>query len=150
MTSKLIELLAELRHHLPLLADAIIEELEKPPVLWPDGVAEHVAELVSPSVWNRDSRTFKTLDKEIVWVVGHWHDRHGPLNEEQRSYMGAVLRQAISQSVRDAGGDKKKLYPFLKTEIRSRLNDDRVAAGFKRRATKLVDIREELSVLQSL
>ena len=150
MTSKLIELLAELRHHNPLLADAIIEELEKPPVLWPDGVAELVSELVSPSVWNRDSRTFKTLDKEIVWVVGHWHDRHGPLNTEQREYMGSVIRQAIRQAVREAGGDKKKLYPFLKTELRSRLNDDRVSAGFKRRMAATVDIRRELDVLHGV
>lgn len=154
MTGRMKQLLDELldlpcldQKGLKALVEEIREELDKAPILWPDGVAELVAELVSPSVWNRDSRTFKTLDKEIVWVCGHWHDRHGPLNSEQREYMSLVLCQAIRKAVKDAGGDRKKLYPFLKTEIRSRLNDERVADGFKRRTTPLLNVVRQLETV---
>lgn len=132
----------------PRIRDAcreLREELDKPAVLWPEGVMEAVAEYVSPSVYNPESRTFKSLDKRIAWAVSVWQERHGPMTDDQRQYMADILIWALRTTSKEAGEDKRKLYSFALTAISSLVNDDRVAAGFKRRAVKQADVSDMLA-----
>lgn len=153
MTANLKRILSELEgmsevtldpEGLRLLVAELRDELDKPAVLWPEGVIECVAEHISQSVYNPESRTFKSLDRRIAWVVGTWMDRHGPMNDEQRQYMSDVLCWAIRTAAKEAGTDKRKLYSFTLTKVSGLINDDRVADGFKRRA-RTVDVSSLLA-----
>lgn len=126
------------------LVSDLREELDKPAVLWPEGVMDAVAKHVSPSVHNPESRTFKSLDRRIAWAVGTWMERYGPMTDAQRSYMATILIWAVRNTAREAGGDKRRMYSHLLTEISSLVNHDTVAAGFKSRAARTVDVSRQL------
>lgn len=150
MTPELDKLLKRVGLHAPGLADleaAIRRELDKPAALWPDGVMEAVAEHVSPSVWNAESRTYKSLDRRIRWATSVWVDRYGPLTKDQREYMSELLIAAVKKAATESGGDKRKLYPFLHTNISYLVNHETVHAGFQRRAAALVDVSGQLAGL---
>lgn len=140
-------LLDDLAQREPLLVSALREELAKPCSLWPDGVMDAVAQEVSASVWNPESRTYKGLDRRIRHAATVWADRYGPLNEKQRSYMSSLLIAAIRKAKEEGGDDKRKLYPAIHTKIAYLLNHEAVDAGFKKRATHLVDVSEQLAVV---
>lgn len=127
--SESIRLLCELR-----------TELEQPGGLWPDSVMELVAVLVSPSVWNPESRTYKSLDKRIQHAMAAWRRRYGPLTLAQEDYMAELLCYGVNKAVREAGGDKRKLYAYMQHEISMLVNDEKVHRGFLRRGPKLVDV----------
>lgn len=151
MRPELNRLLKEVGELSPLLEDELRAELDRPAVLWPEGVMDVAAELFSASVYNPESRTFKSLDRRIAWVVGTWMDRHGPMTDSQRSYMAELLIWALRKAAKDAAGDKRKLYSYALTQISGLINEERVHEGFKRRAAAQADVRELVSgVLQGV
>lgn len=120
-------------------------ELEQPGCLWPDSVMSLVAELVSPSVWNPESRTYKSLDKRIQHAMAAWRGRYGPLTLAQEDYMAELLCYGVNRAVREAAGDKRKLYAYMQNGISMLVNDEKVHQGFLRRGPKLVDVTSILA-----
>lgn len=156
MTPRIAELLDELvgMGEVCLDADGLVglveelrAELDKPAALWPDRVMEAVAEHVSPSVWNAESRTYKSLNRRILWAKSVWVDRYGPLTDSQREYMSELLIAAVEKSVRENPDDKRKLYPAIHGNIAFLVNHETVHAGFRRRAEELVDVSAQLAAL---
>jgi len=136
-------------HHDPDAMDLawkrIFDAFTKPGGFWPDAVMEAVATHVSPSVWNPESRTFKGLDKRICHTIAVWRNRYGPLTVEQEEYMSDLLVWAVTSAAKEAGGDKKKLYPFIHTRIGNLVNHETVHDGFKKRAVATVDVSAMLA-----
>lgn len=124
---------------------AIMDAFTKPGGFWPDAVMEAVAEHVSGSVWNPESRTYKGLDKRICHTISVWRNRYGPLSVEQEKYVAELLVAAVTKAASEAGTDKKKLYPFLHSNISYLVNHETVHAGFQKRAAQLVDVTDILS-----
>jgi hypothetical protein len=75
-----------------------------------------------------------------------WREKFGPLNAEQEAYADSVLAYGIREGAKDAGGDRRKLWPFVQTSLGSLVNNERVYDGFKRRA-QLVDVTAVLEEL---
>jgi hypothetical protein len=157
------QLLSQLRiaidkAHGPGVIEALVGELEERAIrreaagenadahLWPQGVFDTALEIFGRGVYARNGRSYKSLDLRISHALRVWDSKYGPLNPEQEAYAVDVLCFVMRAGHKAARGDKKQLWPRILTRLARCVNDERVHAGFVRRAGD-IDVSESFREL---
>lgn len=157
------QLVGRLRHALHTcegegVVQALLQELEDRAIqreaavenrdshLWPQGIFDVALEVFGRGMYARNGRSYKTLDRRIRHALGVWDSKYGPLNPEQEAYAVDVIVAVIRGAKRASQGDTKHLWASTLDRLSRCVHDDRVHAGFIRRAQS-VDVSEAFAEL---
>jgi hypothetical protein len=112
----------------------------------PQQTFDAAEELFGGSIFNPESRTYRSLSRRAQHALRVWSERYGPFNQSQAEYADSVLAAALRSAARDAAGDRSKLFRFAQARIGGMVNHETVHAGFLKRA-QTFDVSEQLAVV---
>jgi hypothetical protein len=111
---------------------------------WPHAVAEAAYEAFGGSLFNQQSRTFKSLNRRISHAIAVWEEKYGPFNEQQEVYATRILMRCIQKGHALAGTDRTKRFPFVLAFLAQAVNHEKVDRGFKKRESEFTSELAEL------
>ncbi len=145
------ELLDELEELVSIDVDSrpYYEEIRRrltPQAFIPQTTFDTARSIFGDCMFNTGSRTYQALAKRVEHALRVWDEKYGPMNGRQELYADDVLSWALRQAQRDAGGDRKKLWPYAQAGIGRIIQHETVHEGFVVRA-EYVDVTATLKGL---
>ena len=137
------DLRAEVTEDGHILLDKLMEALGVQYL--PQKTFDTAEELFGGSIYNPESRTFRSLSRRVQHALRVWSERYGPFTQEQADYADSVLAAALRSAARDAAGNRSKLFRFAQAQIGRMVNHETVHAGFlKRQQLVRVDVFDKV------